>query len=298
MQVKVLTPWRSEEARNDMLVAEEYPASWTDITWQADELIGVDKLNRLVAVGEGLSEAQVATIRADARFVVLSVQEEAEDAPPPELEPLETVKTELATLLSSDVARMVVEDTVPDTADALVEAVRATVLYDPWQMGSVYVAGDAPSIVYYEGNLYRCLQPHTATDPNWKPGVAFSLWTRFYEPSDDPWPWIQPQGAHDAYPLGARVLHDEATWVSLIADNVWEPGSVGAEVLWEREVGEPTTDAWSVGVAYTGDNTAGSGNGDMVTYNGRLYRCWQSHTSLAGWEPPNVPALWIDLGPV
>jgi chitinase len=22
------------------------------------------------------------------------------------------------------------------------------------------------------------------------------------------------------------------------------------------------------------------------------YRCLQSHTSLVGWEPPNVPALW------
>jgi chitodextrinase len=32
--------------------------------------------------------------------------------------------------------------------------------------------------------------------------------------------------------------------------------------------------------------------GDTVTYNGRSYRCLQSHTSLVGWEPPNVGALW------
>ncbi|MFD0885662.1 M4 family metallopeptidase [Streptosporangium algeriense] len=32
--------------------------------------------------------------------------------------------------------------------------------------------------------------------------------------------------------------------------------------------------------------------GDVVTYNGASYRCLQSHTSLPGWEPPNVPALW------
>jgi chitodextrinase len=32
--------------------------------------------------------------------------------------------------------------------------------------------------------------------------------------------------------------------------------------------------------------------GDSVTYNGHTYRCLQSHTSLPGWEPPNVPALW------
>lgn len=32
--------------------------------------------------------------------------------------------------------------------------------------------------------------------------------------------------------------------------------------------------------------------GQTVTYGGHTYRCWQSHTSLPGWEPPNVPALW------
>jgi chitinase len=35
--------------------------------------------------------------------------------------------------------------------------------------------------------------------------------------------------------------------------------------------------------------------GDVVTYNGRQYRCIQSHTSLTGWEPPIVPALWQAL---
>jgi chitodextrinase len=32
--------------------------------------------------------------------------------------------------------------------------------------------------------------------------------------------------------------------------------------------------------------------GDTVTYNGSAYRDLQAHTSLTGWEPPNVPALW------
>ncbi|REK77831.1 hypothetical protein DX130_03885 [Paenibacillus paeoniae] len=33
-------------------------------------------------------------------------------------------------------------------------------------------------------------------------------------------------------------------------------------------------------------------SGDTVTYAGKTYVCLQPHTSLAGWEPPNVPALW------
>ncbi|WP_225878300.1 M28 family peptidase [Spongiactinospora rosea] len=32
--------------------------------------------------------------------------------------------------------------------------------------------------------------------------------------------------------------------------------------------------------------------GQVVTYQGVSYRCLQAHTSLPGWEPPNVPALW------
>ena len=32
--------------------------------------------------------------------------------------------------------------------------------------------------------------------------------------------------------------------------------------------------------------------GATVTYGGHTYRCIQAHTSLVGWEPPNVPALW------
>jgi chitinase len=32
--------------------------------------------------------------------------------------------------------------------------------------------------------------------------------------------------------------------------------------------------------------------GALVTYQGPTYKCLQAHTSLVGWEPPNVPALW------
>ena len=32
--------------------------------------------------------------------------------------------------------------------------------------------------------------------------------------------------------------------------------------------------------------------GAQVTYNGVTYTCLQGHTSMTGWEPPNVPALW------
>ncbi|MGG3280245.1 glycosyl hydrolase family 18 protein [Paenibacillus solani] len=46
----------------------------------------------------------------------------------------------------------------------------------------------------------------------------------------------------------------------------------------------PTAAAWVANKAYVKD--------DLVTYNGKVYKCIQPHTSLAGWEPSNVPALW------
>src|SRR5690349_10058586 len=47
--------------------------------------------------------------------------------------------------------------------------------------------------------------------------------------------------------------------------------------------------AWAPNTYYT--------VGTIVTYNGNDYKCIQAHTSLVGWEPPNVPALWQLIGP-
>jgi len=41
---------------------------------------------------------------------------------------------------------------------------------------------------------------------------------------------------------------------------------------------------WAVGTAYA--------VGDQVTYQGVTYRCLQAHTSIVGWYPNVVPALW------
>ncbi|MEU2364043.1 carbohydrate-binding protein [Streptomyces noursei] len=47
---------------------------------------------------------------------------------------------------------------------------------------------------------------------------------------------------------------------------------------------DPPSGAWTPGRAYA--------PGDRVTYRGGTYRCVQAHTSMVGWEPPNVSALW------
>jgi chitin-binding protein len=49
----------------------------------------------------------------------------------------------------------------------------------------------------------------------------------------------------------------------------------------------PSANAWTVGTFYP--------VGAVVTYGGASYQCRQAHTATAGWEPPNVPALWTRL---
>lgn len=39
--------------------------------------------------------------------------------------------------------------------------------------------------------------------------------------------WNQPTGAHDAYPVGAKVTHKSKNWENLTPANVWEPGVSG-----------------------------------------------------------------------
>lgn len=50
------------------------------------------------------------------------------------------------------------------------------------------------------------------------------------EPSTEEYPaWVQPTGAHDAYPQGAKVSYNGKKWVSTVSGNVWAPGVYGWE---------------------------------------------------------------------
>jgi len=44
---------------------------------------------------------------------------------------------------------------------------------------------------------------------------------------------------------------------------------------------------WQAGTTYA--------VGNRVTYGGGTYECRQPHTAIAGWEPSNVPALWLAI---
>ncbi|OFS67509.1 carbohydrate-binding protein [Trueperella sp. HMSC08H06] len=107
-------------------------------------------------------------------------------------------------------------------------------------------------------------------------------------------PYVQPVGAHDAYTRGDTVVWDGGLWESQLAVNVWPPQSVAG--AWERIGVAPTNEPdgeregapeWVPGLAMVA--------GDLVSYQGSVYRVVQAHTAQVGWEPQAVPALFSKI---
>ena len=95
--------------------------------------------------------------------------------------------------------------------------------------------------------------------------------------------WVQPTGAHDAYPVGAIVIHGGKTWESLTPFCVWEPGVSG----WRERVAEGYP-AW---VQPTGGHDAYA-KGARVSFEGSDY---ESLIDGNVWSPTGYPAGWLKL---
>lgn len=105
------------------------------------------------------------------------------------------------------------------------DALNGVELFPAWQTATAYAIGDRCA---YEETLYKCVQAHTSQE-DWTPDVTPALWTMV---SIEEWPeWVQPTGAQDAYQTGDQVSHNEKHWLSIVDDNVWEPGVYG----WEEQ---------------------------------------------------------------
>lgn len=92
-----------------------------------------------------------------------------------------------------------------------------------WIAGEQVIVG---LLRVYDGATYRCIQAHV-TQSDWTPPSVPSLWAVVEVPVEGPQPWVQPQGAHDAYAIGAQVTHNSHLWENTTAANVWEPGVYG-----------------------------------------------------------------------
>ena len=111
------------------------------------------------------------------------------------------------------------------------EAITATCLHPKWNGDGVqYTAGQR---VQDDGILYTVLQAHTS-QPDWKPTAAPSLFAKVLIPDPTVVPeWEQPDSTNP-YMKGDKVKHNGKVWMSLVDNNVWEPGATGTAALWQE----------------------------------------------------------------
>ena len=102
-------------------------------------------------------------------------------------------------------------------------------LFPIWATDTDYAVGDRRR---YEGLLYKCLQAHTS-QATWNPADAPSLWAKVLNPDPGEIPeWEQPESTNP-YMMGDKVRHNEKIWISVIDNNVWEPGIYGWDEVTE-----------------------------------------------------------------
>ena len=204
---------------------------------------------------------------------------------------------ELAELreLSASLAEMVRQEEAASAApEALDEIVRergeaqGRKMGDPWVRPTGAVdAYPTGAVVKHKGSTWRNLTPANV----WEPGE--SGWREV--PAEDAVPpaYVQPTGAHDAYAKGDRVSYNGAVWRSLIDANVWSPDELMHSWFREGSIAEgeePAPEEPDTGVAAWAPGLPLE-VGDRVKYNGVVYVVRQAHTTQAGWEPTNLPAL-------
>ena len=121
-------------------------------------------------------------------------------------------------------------DLIRQAAESLPDedALDGVELFPSWKPDTDYVKGDR---VREGENLYKLIPDTHHSQADWPPHLTPAIWNQIADPSIE-WPeWVQPLGAHDAYPNGAKVSHNGKHWVSNIDANIYEPGVYG----WEEQ---------------------------------------------------------------
>lgn len=119
----------------------------------------------------------------------------------------------------------------------------------------------------------------------WAPTTYSRGWKRRDAAADGSW---EP----DVYVTAGTFLdHEGKRYVVNISHTTqedWEPGIVLN--LFSKVLDEVPGNVWQAGIQVTTDETY-----FYPDLNGTEWRVVQSHTTQAGWEPPNVPALWTEI---
>ena len=113
------------------------------------------------------------------------------------------------------------------------QALEVQILYPNWEdlkYGTTLKVGDR---VNYDGILYNVIQEHQKQE-TWNPVDAPSLFAKVLIPDSSVIPeWEQPTSTN-GYMTGDKVNHNGTTYISLVDNNVWEPGAGGTETVWKE----------------------------------------------------------------
>lgn len=109
------------------------------------------------------------------------------------------------------------------------EALKVIEFFPNWKENVSYNINDR---IRYNDILYKCLIAHVSQF-TWNPEDASSLWTKVLIPDPDIIPnWEQPSSTNP-YMIGDKVSHNNKIWVSIVDNNVWEPGVYGWDEIIE-----------------------------------------------------------------
>lgn len=126
-------------------------------------------------------------------------------------------------LTADEVSRLLIAQQINTLTVDDNTALRMVEFYPEWITDTDYAAGFK---VQRGGTLYRCLTAH-ASQADWTPEAAPSLWAKVLIPDPDVIPaWEQPDSTNP-YSKGDKVTHNGKTWVSDVDNNVWTPGVYG-----------------------------------------------------------------------
>ena len=107
------------------------------------------------------------------------------------------------------------------------DAAYAPMLFERWAPNNYYAEGKR---VCHDDKLYKVLIGHTSQS-SWIPDVSPSLFAEVLIPDPTIIPeWVQPSSTNP-YMTGDKVRHNDKVWISIVDNNVWEPGVYG----WEEE---------------------------------------------------------------
>lgn len=153
----------------------------------------------------------------------------------------ELVEIEYVPTQEQEVATLKAQNAILATATSFIantftdeQAIMVADLYPLWSGESVkYEVGERIKDENYI--LYKVITAHTS-QPDWKPSVSPSLFAKvLVENPNEVTEWKQPDSTN-GYDKDIVVLHNGKEWKSLVNGNIWEPGVVGTETLWEEVI--------------------------------------------------------------